>query len=128
MDSAGGPPSRAELEAAALHFMRTRETEIPVDEMTMARVTEYLRLEGLRLSACGACMGCSAGQDCKLAAITQAGRDGKQGALWAEQGQKLVGRVFKVCQQLICHCCAPLVAPAPRCLMDHASIWHAGRH
>jgi hypothetical protein len=93
-------PTTAELEAAALHYMRTGESFKPVDERTMVEVAEQLRLESLGLSACGACVGCVADQDCRLAAVRQAARDGKSGAQWAQQGGELVGRTFEVCQ----HC------------------------
>jgi hypothetical protein len=103
-NSAGGAPSAAQLEAAALLYLSTGEATVPVDEVTLGRVTEQITLEGLGLSACGACVGCTAGKDCRLAAIKQAARDGKAGALWAEQGQDLVGRTFEVCQPITLGC------------------------
>jgi hypothetical protein len=92
-------PTTAELEAGALHYMRTGESFKPVDERTMAEVAAQLKMESLGLSPCGACVGCVADLDCRLAAVRQAVRDGKSGAQWAQQGGKLVGRTFEVCQR-----------------------------
>jgi hypothetical protein len=87
----------ARAEAAALHYLRTGEHVVEKGDMDVMGVANLLRSEALGASACGDCARCMRGGGCKRASNREAARRGKRGALWAEEAQSLVGRVFQVC-------------------------------
>lgn len=86
----------ARTEAAALHYLRTGEEVLESGEMDVAAVTCMLQLEATGAYPCGDCTSCMGGGSCKRASNREAARRGKRGALWAEEAQSLVGRMFQV--------------------------------
>jgi hypothetical protein len=88
-----------ELEAAALHWLRTgveAATE-GVSAAAVESVKRLLRLETAGLSSCGACSMCLQGGECIRASNRAAAREGKREARWAEECGRLTGRRFEVC-------------------------------
>lgn len=60
------------------------------------QVKMLLRQEAAGLSACGDCEMCKTGGRCKRALNRDALRTGRRGAQWAEEAERLVGRVFDI--------------------------------
>jgi hypothetical protein len=87
----------ARLEAAAIHYLRTGEAVVAEEELQVRDLRDQLRQEASGRSRCSNCIGCAAGKGCKRAANREAVREGKRGAMWAEEAQALVGRTFEVC-------------------------------
>ena len=94
-----------EVEAAALHWLRTGEEAASAGVLAggVERVRDLLRLEAAGLSDCGACRGCEQGSECIRATNRRAAREGKQGARWAEEAGSLIGRRFEVCSSQCTH-------------------------
>jgi hypothetical protein len=102
-----GPTHAAEAdaahgEAAALHYLRTREEVIETAWMDLESVSKLLRLDAVGMSACGDCNRCEEGASCKRVANREAARHGKRGALWAEEAEQLMDRTFQVCRLHSC--------------------------
>jgi hypothetical protein len=87
-----------EEEAAALHLLRTGEEATTEGTVTagVERTREMLRLEAAGLSCCGFCTDCIDGSGCIRASNRRATLEGKQGARWAEEAARLIGRRFEV--------------------------------
>lgn len=88
---------RAHRTAAALHYLRTGEEVVDKGEQDVEAVARQLQLEALGMSDCGDCERCMEGANCKRVANREASRRGRRGATWAEEAERLVGRVFQVC-------------------------------
>ena len=84
-------------EAISLHYVHTGEklTEDATDELARKRV----RGEKLGNFSCGTCRSCvlQDPQPCLRARNRRLAAQGSIGAVWAETGEELVGRRFKVC-------------------------------
>lgn len=103
----------ARLEAAALLYLRTGEAVVAEEELQVRDLRDQLRQEASGRSRCGNCIGCAGGKGCKRAANREAVREGKRGAIWAEEAQALVGRTFEVCDPPTLYADATAVDLAP---------------
>ena len=84
--------------ACAIHWYKTGQQTL--GDQSLAAGQQLLRRQLAKerngSARCGRCLGCCQSQKCVHAHNAVLAAMGHQGALWASEGFKLVGRTFKV--------------------------------